>query len=239
MIIICCGINRSGSTWSYQVVKELLDTSNSFLDAGFVHPSEDDKLKSILADSSTYKLIKMHQYSDLLDGYKNQIKCIYTHRDLRGCIHSLMKKGGKTFENIINVPFLKGSINSFDHWKSYPILYVDFNDILNNSDKAVGQMNEFIGKPVNEKLVTAISENLRKENQIKRVNNYKKTLEGRFKSLKMKLRIENNAKEEKSLLHLNHFQSNDTFQWKKDLSIFQSDIIFENYKEWMEFFNYN
>lgn len=238
-LIICCGINRSGSTWVYQVIQELF-ADKKVKDLGFVDNEFLSLQEAIKSADNKIILAKMHNHPEGLKPYisGHNVKLIYSHRDLRACILSLMKKTGKPFEKIYSMPFFHEAVFSLNDWQSYDkISYVDYKAIRGDSEKAVKQIAEFLDvKSANTRQIT---DKFSMESQKKRINTYRKSPKVIFQILLHKLRLAPMPKDGNSLLHFNHIQSGSIEEWKKIYSEEQSEIVKRTYSEWMSFFKYN
>lgn len=237
-IVICCGINRSGSTWVYQVMQELYQ-GKKVVDLGFI---DDDflSLKEAVAEPDVIILAKMHNHPEGLKSFlkEQSVKLIYSHRDLRACILSLMKKTDKPFEKVYKMPFFEEAVFSLNDWQSYEdITYVDYKEIRNNGSKAVNQIADFLN--VEDVNIEQITEKFSLESQKKRIKTYKRSPKVMFKILLHKLRLAPMPKDENSLLHFNHIQSGSIEEWKAIYSDEQSAIVLDTYREWMNYFQYN
>lgn len=237
-IIICCGINRSGSTWVYQVMQELF-AGKKVKDLGFVDNDFLDLKEAVKGDNSII-LAKMHNHPKGLKNFlsNHQVRLVYSHRDLRACILSLMKKTDKPFDKVCKMPFFQEAVFSLKDWQSYEtISYVDYKLIRGDSEKAVQQIADYLN--VKEANITQITNKYSMESQKKRINTYKKSPKVMLQILLHKLRLTSLPKDEKSLLHFNHIQSGSIEEWKNVYNIEQSEAVKNTYSEWMNFFKYN
>lgn len=237
-IIICCGINRSGSTWVYQVMQELF-AGKKVKDLGFVD-NEFLSLQEAVKEDTNIILAKMHNHPEGLKLFlsDHQVKLVYSHRDLRACILSLMKKTDKPFDKVYTMPFFREAVFSLSDWQSYnKISYVDYKAIRGDSERAIKQIADFLQiKGTN---TQKIKDKFSIESQKKRIKTYRKSPKVMFKILLHKLKLAPMPKDENSLLHFNHIQSGSIEEWKKVYSDEQSNIVKTTYSEWMNFFKYS
>lgn len=236
-VIICCGINRSGSTWVYQVMQEL-NKEKEVTDLGFID-SDLTSLEEAITSGDEIILVKMHNHTsslkDKLDG--QNVKLIYSHRDLRGSVLSLMKKTSKPFEKVYLLPFFKDAVESLSDWQSYgDIHYIDYRDIKLNGSETVRGIASYLEQPENQ--ADTIADKFSMKNQKKRINNYRKSPKVMWQIVLHKLRLRPMPKDEKSLLHFNHIQSGQLEEWREVLNEEQSQLILSTYMEWMTFFSY-
>lgn len=236
-IVICCGINRSGSTWVYQVMQELYKDGN-VKDLGFIG-DDITVLKEAASQSDVTILAKMHNHPEglKLELEDQNVKLIYSHRDLRACILSLMKKTDRPFEKVYKMPFFHDAVYSLSDWQSYKsICYIDYKDIRTQGEKAVNQIVNYLG--VDNIDASEVTNKFSLESQKKRIKTYKRSPKVMFKILLHKLRLAPMPKDESSLLHFNHIQSGRIEEWKEVYTSKQNEAVKVTYSEWMLFFKY-
>lgn len=231
-------MNRSGSTWSYQVCKEILKNQVVF-DMGFVQEGKlNEVIEKMDLDSYGYLLIKMHKYDPYLQTLTKQhdIKSIYTHRDLRGCLYSLMKKTGKPFDEFFTAKFFVESVESLSNWNELnSILYIDYSDITEKGEQSTNAIAEFLKLNSNSKKIAQL---FTRENQAKRLREYKATPAGFIKNLLVQFKVLPFANQKDTLLHTNHLNSQTVDEWKNTITVSQSEQVQHKFKDWMSFFNY-
>lgn len=241
-VIICCGVNRSGSTWTYQVVKAILKTKNiSFTDLSFLDATDSSDISKAISSDNDLVVVKMHEYSDNLKSIKNKnnFKLIYSHRDIRDIVLSLHRKTNKTFDEITKMPYLNNSVKSYEYWRELDdFLPVSYHDIESNSKKAIDEISNHLLINLNDSQRLDISEEFSKEMQKKRIRKSKSSINGMFKLVLQKLNLDLNARDNDSLLHFNHIQSGQIDEWKTMMSYSQAQEIYEKFKDWMTHLNY-
>lgn len=239
-LIICCGINRSGSTWTYQVVKELLK-DKTYTDLSYVDILESDKITEALKYSKLPVVIKMHNYAPLLDSLEemNNAKLIYSHRDIRDIVISISRKSNRPVADIINTSFLENAVNCYPDWSKHQgYIPIDYTLIRTEPSKVVMKIADHINCNISNIKGEEIAEKLSLENQKKRIAKNRSTLKGSILALLQRTKIIHNAKDKESLLHYNHIQSGEVDEWKKVLTYEESERIVEKYKSWMKKLGY-
>ncbi len=236
-IFICCGINRSGSTWVYQIMQEAL-SKKSLADIGFVD-KDFTKVYDALESSSEIILFKMHSFSNelvsLFEEYDYDL--IYSHRDLRACMYSLMQKTDKSFEEVLAMPFFNESVNSFSKWKKYSPLYLSYDMIMNDNIKAVNLIFDRLGYTSSD--LDKVVEKYSMKSQQKRIQEFNNTPSVRLKILLHRLRLKPMPKNEKNLLHFNHIQNGSIDKWKSVFTVLHSEMVESRFDYWMKFFKYS
>jgi hypothetical protein len=101
MDVLCVGMYRSGSTWQYDVVTHLLEKHRGGRRLGFVTGEEYAALRGQNADS--WRVLKAHDahpaFAEALAA--RQALAVYSFRDLRDVVYSLVHKFGDSFEEVI------------------------------------------------------------------------------------------------------------------------------------------
>ena len=239
-LIICCGVNRSGSTWTYQVIKELLK-DESYTDLSFIYASEANKITDALKQSKLPVVVKMHTYAPLLDSLEEMdyAKLIYSHRDVRDIILSISRKSKRSIDDTINMPFIKDSIESYSDWCKHSCFKpISYTTIRNEPSIAVMQIANHINLDISKEKGIEIAEKLSFKNQKKYIANMRSSLKGRFLAILQNFRLLNVARDKDSLLHYNHIQSGEVDEWKAVMSYKQAEEIYDKYSDWMMSFNY-
>src|SRR6476646_8231399 len=101
MDVFCVGMYRSGSTWQYDVVSQLLEKHRGVRRLGFVTGEEFADLRGQDADS--WRVLKAHDahpaFAEALAA--GQALAVYSFRDLRDVAYSLLHKFGDSFAEVI------------------------------------------------------------------------------------------------------------------------------------------
>lgn len=106
MFVCCTGMARSGSTWSYNVCRELLDATGGPVIAGYY--GEGAELDAFVESRGLegfpgHVLLKFHQPADRLLGMicDGRARNVFTLRDPRDCIRSRMDFEAKPFDDAL------------------------------------------------------------------------------------------------------------------------------------------
>ncbi|MDH5766321.1 MAG: FkbM family methyltransferase [Gammaproteobacteria bacterium] len=149
--IFIIGMARSGSTWVYNVVKELLNSKKIGVVFGFV--GEDAELDYFISSQGIQKsahkpgLIKFHLLSTKA---KELIKCgrakaIYSKRDIRDVVVSRMDFENITFEEIISSGKLEAILSNHEQInKLSGILSIEYEDIMSIPFKVMDLIQEYL-----------------------------------------------------------------------------------------------
>lgn len=103
MLVVVCGMHRSGSTLVWQITRMLLDGR-----PGLTNPREFplDQLKSAAQDPSQLVMVKLHYRPVMrLNMFPNKnAKYIFTYRDVRDCVASMYRKGSAAYRRKVRQP---------------------------------------------------------------------------------------------------------------------------------------
>lgn len=122
MLILSAGMQRSASTWLYNVLRILIQESKSY-DASFQFGWIDDFVEISSCES---KLIKVHNYSQALVDKADYI--FYSFRDLRDVLASLKRK----FNNNPTAEAARNLVDSYNHWQGVAVYSICYEHMLNN-----------------------------------------------------------------------------------------------------------
>lgn len=136
MIVAVSGMYRSGSTFSFNIVREIL---SSF---GSVVTLSDNSLPNLLV-SEEYLIIKTHAPDFQLSGmiYERKIPCVCTYRKPEDAIASWMRVFGGTLESAITL------IESWCKWHSEVhnhVLNISYEQIEYNSFGAILTIQRYL-----------------------------------------------------------------------------------------------
>jgi hypothetical protein len=104
MDVFCSGMYRSGSTWQFNVVNDLVERHRQGVNLGFV---AGEKYEAEFAASSSlegpWRVLKCHEghpsFAAALQG--KRALAVYCFRDLRDVVYSLMHKFALSFDEIV------------------------------------------------------------------------------------------------------------------------------------------
>ena len=106
MFVSCTGMARSGSTWSFNVCRELLEATGEPLIAGYY--GEAEALDAFIESRGLevfpgHVLLKLHQPAEQLLGMicEGRVRNVFTLRDPRDCVRSRMAFEGRPFEDAL------------------------------------------------------------------------------------------------------------------------------------------
>ncbi|MEX0968008.1 MAG: sulfotransferase domain-containing protein [Bacteroidia bacterium] len=243
----CCGMIRSGSTWQYNIVGELLESRNRGMRSGFTGVG---KLAELI-DSGDEVIVKMHEAlpaatEDVMAGTG---KAIYSHRDLRDVAASLMVRNQKRLDWVIENGHLEKAWNNYRKWTSIPgILIQDYELIIMHPHRAITEISQFLHLDVMEEEVKRLALKYSLKNQKEELEKLKGNVVtfNLLRSIRTKVgsllhstigkettkkitpffgRVGTEKIHEKTLLHSDHIHKGEIGSWEEVLTPREKEVI--------------
>jgi hypothetical protein len=157
MLVICNGMPRSASTWSYNVVLRLLRDAGT----GEVYGGYDDDLHHFMVSmprSASHAVVKAHSLdaSAIGLGQLAAAKVIYTWRDVADATYSFMTMFEVDFERAISA--ISSSLDLLAQHRGNGALIIGYDDIINDGLGSVGKIADHIGVAASQAQLTAIAD---------------------------------------------------------------------------------
>jgi Tfp pilus assembly protein PilF len=153
--IFIVGMPRSGSTWVYNIVSEVLVHQGRGQAHGYVGEGADidQYLKTEQLDqyAETPRLIKFHSLTSeakrLLS--RGLAKAIYSQRDLRDVAVSLMDFDQTPFDDILASGRLEALAKSSEEWAKQPnTICIEYSAILERPEETIIRLASWLGYPI-------------------------------------------------------------------------------------------
>jgi Sulfotransferase domain len=156
MLVLCNGIPRSASTWSYNVAMALLRNSAQDVYGGY-----DENLQRFLAGvppSCVHAVLKCHSLSAVGLGLAQvqAAKVIYTWRDLTDATASFMTMFGVDFEHAIAV--MSSSLDLYRRHRSNGALILSYEAITRKPTESVAAIASYLNVAARSELIAEIAE---------------------------------------------------------------------------------
>lgn len=203
MLILVCGMQRSGSTLHYQIAKELVERLGAGTALGW---SWDLVTPTLTRDGAPPSVVKVHSPSEpherLLD--QTRVRMLYSYRDLRDSMASLVQKRGDLGSDAFawNV---RDALDSYAHFTSAThVLTSRYEDFTRDISGEIDRIGAFLGLRPSPALRDELVEGLGLDAQRRRIA----SVEWR----------EGQAWDPRSLLHHNHIRDGAIGKWRTVLT---------------------
>lgn len=225
MWIICCGALRSGSTLQYQIVSEIVERKGLGRRIGFIEPTALPPLFEEHSDAKEYLVLKSHYLTPEIrrEFERGNARGIYSFRDIRDVVVSMMNKENKRFEAFASRRFIEKQIELFNTWQTIPDLLVSkYESFYNRIFLEVRRIALFLNIELTDNEIEDIAALFSKENNLKRIAEGSDTVvhEGREFS-------------RSQLLHDGHIHSGDTKQWESRLTENEVALVEQRAASWL------
>lgn len=218
MIVLCAGMQRSASTWQYDVVSRLVEHHRCGRRLGFFQTGDDfAEFLRTHADLPAWAVVKTHRqhpfFAELLAS--GRAAAVYSYRDLRDVAFSLAHKCGCSFEEIVE---RRGGLHDCladDHfWTAQPRTLVQrYEDAIADPAAGVAAIAGHLGIDLEPGEAAAVAE------EYSLTANTWRTVELKQRLLGAGVILDNPAnahhKDERTLLHWNHIREGNAGGWRE------------------------
>ncbi len=260
MLIICNGMQRSGSTLQYNWVVALAEMKNVGINEGFFTVTDFlNKLENIQTwvNDEVFHIIKAHDFLPIckLNYQNDKIKIIYIYRDLRDVALSLKIKYAASDKNILQT--IDRMVEIYDKIKKHPYSLIQcYEEVIENKAKAISEIIKFLNMELNYEAIQKVLKGTdiqEIQKKIKRMPiRYKigQTINNLFKRLPYALKrlprrigfvaffrrhvVPYNITHKDSQFHMNHISKNKgkPGQWRIQLDQNLIQFLNTRYKSW-------
>jgi hypothetical protein len=225
VFIIVCGMRRSGSTLTFQVTRALLELENQIT---VTEPQTGigvavEEIASVAA-SDEILLTKMHTVSKSVRDHlpKTGAKYIYTARDPRDAVASLIRKGRLSKSDPSRAEFVKDfakkeRIGSLIYPKMPTVWCGFYEDFVDDLPSLIKSLAEFLEISVTDKWILDLSEELDINKQKERSQSVREDFSVR----------------QQTRLTVNHITDGRPGSWRETLLSHEVQIIENQFIDWM------
>ena len=165
-------MRRSGSTLQYQLVKEIVECKNIGKGLGWVDPQQFHHLRTKHMTGYRFLVIKCHSYiEEIKELYsKGEAKAIYSYRDLRDVVVSIMNKNQISFWQVLRSGYITSIIEEYTKWNTLDnILVSQYEDMITDLLQETIRIADYIEIELDETLASSIAGKFMIEQQSKRI----------------------------------------------------------------------
>jgi hypothetical protein len=234
MIILCTGLLRSGSTWSFNVCRQLFRQTykdgSVKLAIGYADGVPlDELIRANQDDSERILIVKSHfpgAYAvDQIES--GQLPNICTLRDPRDSFVSLNSYDEMTFDEIKD--YVLKNLRYIDKYeRKDKSLFIDFEDMMANSLAAVGRIADYLKLNLSEEIILEVDEQTNIDSARKTMNGLSDR-DGSDSVHKVRSHLVDNL----TFIHEKHVQSAKSGRWKTELSQDEQRRVNEAFAPWL------
>ena len=231
MWVLCCGMQRSGSTLQYQVVTRIAQFLPNVHIVGWVSPVQTHEIFDSATDSpDEWHIAKLHDYDDAVAAFwdKFQPKAIYSYRDIRDVVVSNMNMQKWEFDSPEVGAIIHNVLTNYRHWSQKPgILITRYEELIADGGlrAEVRRIAEYLGVQLPPGQIEQIAESVSLPAVKQRIENFDYDTKG--------IQYPNTRMDPQSLFHDKHIHSGATEQWRTALTPQQVAVVETWAGEWL------
>jgi hypothetical protein len=232
-LCICNGLIRSGSTWSFNVCRELSKLlarqTDELVKSGYLEPVQLEHFVTKKWPAMTApSVIKVHDIGPaaLAALRSGSASAVCTFRDPRDCVASDMVFMGFPFE--VSVKRIGGTLELLRLYQSTAsILLVKYEDMMMDRPREINRIAAHLGVRVDESLVRQID-------AMTNIESSKRLCAGLGDRPADQVRkVANHLVDPVTHLHQNHINGGTIGRWKSEFSIDQLRFMTEYFEPWL------
>lgn len=165
MLVLCDGMNRSGSTWSFNVALRLLRAFDPHRETFGIYSESSAVLAAAAQPRSSHVVLKRHTLAPSLSELSrtDPIKAIYTWRDPYDVVVSTSRMFGIPLER--SIANLQEALRVWSfHRETNSACIVSYDTIMKQPLAAISKIAEYLAIPTEPKLVSQIADEVSFEN---------------------------------------------------------------------------
>lgn len=221
---------RSGSTWSFNVVKSIVQENdpNATIYADFANTKSLKKIiekKTEQFDNIVLKCHNLDEFGKSLVRH-NRVKVVYTYRNPMEAITSGMQVFNKKFKT--GLTLVKKSFELLQFQKKYEnVCLIPYNEIMNDSFLTVKKLSKHFDINLDEEKLKKIDTNFQRKKVKELVN-------GILKEVNNIDDIDNQFYNKINLFHRNHIREDDALPWEEYLTQEQKEEVRMTLKSYLD-----
>ena len=231
MLVICCGMKRSGSTLQYQLAVSILERTGKGRGLGDLRNVDCQELHQANT-TGEIQVLKVHKFSHLKGiekaFEKGHAVGLYVYRDLRDVAVSLMNLRHLSFDQLIRRREIPDNLRAFDQFTALPRMHISrYEDMVNNLSTEALKIANHLGIELSDQEAESIAQEYSLTQQKARIDQWKQ-----------QVGINNKERNPNTLLHQNHIKSGRCQQWKTALLPLQISYLENLTGKWLVDHNY-
>ena len=229
------GMPRSGSTWCYNIARELCTRNGVGNIIGYAGEGSDlDRvLQSPPGDAATPRLIKFHSPTKLaLEMLESgRARAVYSQRDPRDVVVSLMDFNSASFDHIY--AGLPGLLQQHAMWKQTAnVQGLEYREIMEQPASCIRQVAEWLGLECSEALAGEIADACSAESTRKQIEKVDQAVNNQEAAEIQKV-SDSRYYDTGTLLHANHIRSGKIGRYRDRLNAKQVKKLDAFLQEWL------
>jgi hypothetical protein len=148
MYVICAGMYRACSTWQYEVIAHLLETHWNGFRLGYLTGEKFAAFDDVWADKPGCCVLKSHEENPRFTATiaEGRAIAVYSYRDIRDVVFSLMHKRRVTFETLLRQGMIHQILVNDRYWRSRPdVLCQRYETLVADPVAGVDQLAAHLG----------------------------------------------------------------------------------------------
>jgi hypothetical protein len=229
--VLCAGMYRACSTWQYEVVGHLVERHLKGRRLGYVCGESYARLRrtdgvSGRAGSGPKRVLKSHEgarsFARALDS--GQAIAVYSYRDLRDVVFSLIHKRGTSFRSLLREGMIHRLLANDRFWRTRPrVLMQRYEDLVADPVTGVVQLARHLGLGVARREAAEIAEAYSLASNRSRIEALRRRL------LRAGIDLNDPANlqicDPTTLLHWNHLRPGHPVSWRTEATAEQRGIL--------------
>ena len=237
-IVLCTGILRSGSTWSFNVArlmaKVIAGRQRTPMWSGYMMSAQTEQFFQATGHPPGPTIIKTHGLGpEAIERVRTEgAKAICTYRDPRDCVASLMTFTGQNFQEAIES--IRGNLLVLDeYFKGGKTHFIRYERMLEERMREIRGIADYLGVSIDEPMLARIDEMSNLQSSKKVCEDLRHRPEGQY------LRsAEDHRVDPQTWLHHNHIHSGEVGRWRNELTRAQIEVANETFAPWLERLGY-
>lgn len=230
MWIFCGGMTRAGSTLQFQLAAHLVERAGLGARVEWAPPEDFPSLKEKYVGQPGWKVWKTHSCTDdvVAEFRANNARGVYIFRDVRDVIVSQMRKHELSFDAVSEQGILSAILDNFGRWTTVGgVLVSCYEDMVEDVPEEVARIAAHLEIAVSPEETEQIASQYTVERQRNRIR------EAKTAGSLRRTEDGGGVYDPVSNLHLDHFFSGQSGEWRSALAPEQVALIEDRAGDWL------